>query len=109
MFKDRGATRKRAARHTAGYAVPLLTPGEPTRAPDVLLFVLREAEVDATVARVEPALGDRLGAGEEVHALDAVRVAVTEEGGLPAAEGVVGHGDRDRHVDACLLYTSRCV
>ena len=68
MFKDRGATRKRAARHTAGYAVPLLTPGEPTRAPDVLLFVLREAEVDATVARVEPALGDRLGAGVEVDA-----------------------------------------
>ena len=52
------------------------------------------------MARVEPALGDRLGPGEEVHALDAVGVGVAEEAVLPPTEGVVGHRRGDRHVDA---------
>ena len=62
--------------------------------------VLREAEVDATVARVEPAGGDHLAAGEEVHTLGAVGVGVAEQRALPAAEAVVRGGHRDRHVDA---------
>ena len=40
--------------------------------------VLGEAEVEAAVAGVEPARGDDLAAGEEVDALDAVRVGVAE-------------------------------
>ena len=36
--------------------------------------VLREAQVQAAVARVEPAAGDDLAPGEEVHALGAVGV-----------------------------------
>lgn len=64
------------------------------------LGVLWEAEVQAAVARVEPAGGDNLAAGEEVDALGAVGVGVAEERVLPAAEGVVGHGYRDWHVDA---------
>ena len=61
--------------------------------------VLREAEFDAAVAGVEPAAGDGLRAGEEVHAFGAVG-AVAEQGGFPAAEAVVGHRHRDGQVDA---------
>ena len=43
------------------------------------LLVLREAEFDAAVAGVEPAAGDGLAAGEEVHAFGAVGVAVAEQ------------------------------
>src|SRR5665811_1904084 len=59
-----------------------------------------EAEVDAGGGRVGPARGDDLAAGVEVHALGAVHVGVAEQRSLPAAEGVVGHRHRDRHVDA---------
>src|SRR5437879_4507666 len=59
-----------------------------------------EAQVDAAVRGIQPPLGDRLAAGEEVDAVGAVGVRVAEEGRLPAAEGVVGDRDRDRHVDA---------
>ena len=45
----------------------------------VVLLVLREAEVEAAVARVEPALGHGLGPGEEVDALHTVGVAVAEQ------------------------------
>jgi hypothetical protein len=45
----------------------------------VRLFIAREAEVDAAVARVEPATRDDLRTGEEVHAVGAVRVAVAEQ------------------------------
>ena len=41
--------------------------------------VLRKAQVDSTVARVEPARRDGLAAGIEVNALDTVRFSVTEE------------------------------
>ncbi len=52
------------------------------------------------MAGVEPARGDDLAAGEEVHALHAVGVAVAEEAVLPAAERVVRHRHGNRHVDA---------
>src|SRR6476620_8140844 len=63
-------------------------------------FVLWEAEVEAAVAGVEPAGGDDLVAGVEVEAFGAVRVGVAEEGGLPAAEGVVADRNGDGDVDA---------
>src|SRR5690606_1291210 len=66
-----------------------------------VLVVLREAEVDAAVGcGVEPPAGDRLLAGEEVEAVDAVSLGVAEQRCLPTTEGVVGDGNRDRHVDA---------
>src|ERR1700691_3504778 len=64
------------------------------------LTVNREAEVDAAVTRVEPARGDYLAAGVEVDAFGAVHVRVTEQRGLPAAERVISHRHRDRHVHA---------
>src|SRR6476619_4433654 len=64
------------------------------------LFVLGEAEFDAAVAGVEPAAGDGFAAGEELDSVLAVGVGVAEEGGFPAAEAVVGHGDGDGDVDA---------
>ena len=58
-------------------------------------------EVDAAVrGGVEPAAGDGLLAGEEVEPVDAVGLGVAEERVLPAAEGVVGDGNGDGHVDA---------
>src|SRR5580693_10407561 len=59
------------------------------RRPLIALAVDREAEVDAAVARVEPAGSDHLAPGVEVDAFGAVHVRVTEQRGLPAAEGVV--------------------
>ena len=58
------------------------------------------ATADHVGAGVGPAGGDDLAAGVEVHALGAVGVGVAEQRGLPAAERVVGHRHRDRHVDA---------
>src|SRR5215210_7867097 len=49
--------------------------------------VLGEAEIEPAVARVQPPTGDHLAAGEEMHALRAVGVRVTEEAVLPPAEG----------------------
>src|SRR3954453_18623288 len=49
---------------------------------------------------VGPAGGDEFGAGVEGDAFGAVDVLVAEQGVFPAAEGVEGHRDRDRHVDA---------
>src|SRR5688572_13045555 len=63
-------------------------------------LVLREAQVDAAVARVEPAARDRLLAREEVHALGAVCLRVAEDRVLEATEGVVGDRHGNRHVDA---------
>src|SRR5438552_9043959 len=60
----------------------------------------REAEVDLARTRVRPAGGDDLAAGVELDPLRPVHVQVAEEGGLPAAEAVVGDRHRDRHVDA---------
>ena len=48
-------------------------------------------EPDALAAR-EPAAGDRLLAGEELHRVGAVRVQVAQEGVLPAREGEERHG-----------------
>src|SRR4051794_41983974 len=64
--------------------------------------VAREAQVHARrgVSRVRPAGGDDLAAGVEVRAVVAVDVVVTEERVLPATEGVVADGDRDRDVHA---------
>ncbi len=47
-----------------------------------------------------PARGDGLGLGPELDRIGAVLVEVTEGGGLPAAEGMIGQRHRDRHVDA---------
>src|SRR5829696_6728823 len=63
------------------------------------LSVLRESQVDPTMARVEPTTGHDLAPGVEVHALGAVSVSVAEQRVLPATEGVVRHGHWDRHVD----------
>src|SRR3954464_32803 len=52
------------------------------------------------VLDVGPAGGDDFGAGVEGDAFGAVDVLVAEEGGFPAAEGVVCHGDGQGHVDA---------
>uniref|UniRef100_A0A0N4ZD65 Transcriptional regulator n=1 Tax=Parastrongyloides trichosuri TaxID=131310 RepID=A0A0N4ZD65_PARTI len=49
---------------------------------------------------VGPAGRHRLGLGPELHAFHAVLVGVAEARTLPAAEGVVGHRHRDRHIDA---------
>src|SRR5829696_4995040 len=77
---------------------------EPRRCPKVkvkrALGVLRKAQVQTTVARIQPARGDDLAPREEVHALDAMGMGVTEQRVLPATERVVGHRHRDRHVDA---------
>src|SRR5450756_2720710 len=66
-------------------------------------------EVHAGASRgflVGPPCRDDLGAGIEAEALRTVSVVVAEERVLPSPEGEVPHGHRDRHVDACLLYTS---
>src|SRR6476661_5250920 len=47
-----------------------------------------------------PPGGDYLAAGVEGDAFGAVDVRVAEERSLPAAEGVVGHGHGQRHIDA---------
>src|SRR5215210_5987353 len=62
--------------------------------------VLREAQLKAPVRRVQPARGDHLAAGEELHALRAVGVRGAEQAVLPPAERVVRHRHWDRHVDA---------
>src|SRR5687768_4169330 len=75
---------------------------------DVTLFCVRpglaggrELEgCERCFAHLRPPGGDHLGAGVERHTLGAVHVLVAEEGVLPAAEGVVGHRDGDRDVDA---------
>src|SRR6201984_748068 len=46
-----------------------------------------------------PPRRDGLGLGVELDRRRAVLVEVTEAGALPAAEGVIGHRDRDRHGD----------
>src|SRR4029453_9118089 len=61
--------------------------------------VLREPQVEATVARVEPARGHDLALGEEVHAFDTVGMGVAQQRVLPSAERVVGHRPRDRPMD----------
>src|SRR3954454_20569025 len=60
---------------------------------------LWESEVDAARGGVGPAARHDFSAGVEVDALRPVDVAVTEQRLVPAAEGVVGDGNRDRHVD----------
>jgi EmrB/QacA subfamily drug resistance transporter len=48
--------------------------------------ILREAQVDAPVARVQPTARHDLAAGEEMHAFGAMGVRVTEQRALPATE-----------------------
>src|SRR5215218_5129145 len=64
------------------------------------LLVLWETQLDSAVTGVEPATGDRLLPGEELHTVHAVRVTVAEQRRLPSAEAVVSHGPRNGHVDA---------
>src|SRR6185503_715603 len=60
----------------------------------------REPEVDRARGRVGPPGGHDLAPCVEVHAFGPVHVGVAEQRALPAAEGVVGDGHRDRHVHA---------
>src|SRR4051812_45859168 len=103
-----GLSQIRLPEQTKGFRRPNTLPGQPgehyssaparskrRRGGSRRSGVRGEAQVDAAVARVEPARGDGLAAGEEVDAVGAVGVAVAEEGRLPAAEGVVGDRDRD--------------
>src|SRR5690606_14963815 len=92
--------------HGSGTRVPVRTDrqteGRTDGGTDGRSVAAREAQVHAGrgVGRVGPAGGDDLAAGVEVRAVVAVDVVVAEEGVLPAAEGVVADGDRDRHVHA---------
>src|SRR5689334_14831772 len=52
----------------------------------------RHDEFGAGADAGRPAGGDRLQPGVEAHTLGAVHVMVAEEGALPAAEAVEGHG-----------------
>src|SRR6476660_1534109 len=63
------------------------------------LGVLGEAEIEASVARVEPAARHHLATGEEMDAVGSVGVGVAEERALPPAERVVRDGNRDGNVD----------
>src|SRR5579871_692933 len=63
------------------------------------LRIAREPEVHAAVARIEPATRYYFATGEEVHAFDAMGVAVAEQRVLPPAERVVRDRYRYRHVD----------
>src|SRR5262249_4079675 len=47
-----------------------------------------------------PSRSDRLELGVEPNALGPMHVVISEEGCLPAAEGMERHRDRDRNVDA---------
>src|SRR2546430_15327901 len=58
-----------------------------------------EARADRVVD-VRPAGGDDLAPGVEGDAFGTVDVVLAEQRVLPAAERVVGHRYRDRHVDA---------
>src|ERR1035437_4606209 len=80
-------------------------PGSPMKSQHIAAVrcrsvVLGKAEVEAAVARVEPARCHHFAAGEEANALHPVRVCVAEEGGLPATERVARHRHRDWHVDS---------
>src|SRR6266567_439641 len=79
-----------SGRYTVVFTMPYMVPPAFQCIRVSALDVLREAQVDAAVRGIEPALGDDLGAGVEVHALRTVGVRVAEQGGLPAAEGEVG-------------------
>src|SRR6056297_3024937 len=46
-----------------------------------------------------PARRHRLEAGVETHPFHSVDMVIAEKRALPAAEGMIGHGHRDRHVD----------
>src|ERR1700761_237348 len=56
--------------------------------------------VDAGADAGGPAGGYGFEAGVEADAFGAVDGVVAEEGALPSAEGVEGHGDGDGNVDA---------
>ena len=49
---------------------------------------------------IGPSRRDRFLAREEVESLRTVRLGVAEDAVLEPAERVIGHRDRDRHVDA---------
>src|SRR5580700_8399138 len=70
------------------------------RVDDGALVPRLEGELRAGADAGRPARGHGLELGVEAHAFHAVDAVVAEDRGLPAAEGVVGHRHRDRHVDA---------
>ncbi len=59
-----------------------------------------ECELRAGADAGRPARGHGLELSIEAHAFHDVDAVVAEDRGLPAAEGVIGHRHRDRHVDA---------
>src|SRR5258708_3743920 len=59
----------------------------------------RDDEMALGVDSLRPAGGDGLDLGVELHPLHAMLVGVAERTALPAAEGVVGHRHRNRHID----------
>src|SRR3569833_1999324 len=58
-----------------------------------------EAGVGVLQRAFRPAGGHGLGLGPEAQTFHAVLVDVAEGRALPAAEGVIGHRHRDRHID----------
>src|SRR6478735_5578215 len=79
---------------------PNFMPALPAESSSWASSVLREPEVDRAGGGVGPAARDDLAAGVEVDPFRPVHVRVAEEARLPAAEAVVAHRHRDRHVDA---------
>src|SRR5579884_2737236 len=65
----------------------------------VALFHSGNDEFSAILDARRPARRHRLDLGVELDRRGAVLVEITEARALPAAEGVVGHRHRDRHVD----------
>src|SRR5271166_4986665 len=59
----------------------------------------RDDEFGAVLDARRPPRGDGLNLGVELDRGRAVLVEIAEPGTLPAAKGVVGHRDWDRHVD----------
>src|SRR5665213_3449153 len=64
------------------------------------LIHCRDDEFGAILDAGRPPRRHGLDLGVELDRRRAVLVEVAEAGALPAAEGVIGHRDRDRHVDA---------
>src|SRR5271155_107389 len=95
-----GATRLAAK----AAAVSVITRSSSLRAKNCMvrpaLIHCRDAEFGAIFDSGWPSRRDGFGLGVELDRRRAVLVEVAEARPLPAAEGVIGHRDRDRHVDA---------
>src|SRR6202000_2343604 len=80
-------------------AVSVMTRSSSFRA-NMSLIHGRDGEFGAILDAGRPPRCHSLDLGVELDRRRAVLVEVAEAGALPAAEGVIGHRDRDRHVDA---------